>query len=207
VYSHWYLTQGLYQEVMREAKVALDLDPLSVQFNYQVGAIHFFSRQYDHAIEQLHATSELDPFFVPSHQLLAATYAQKGMRREAILEIEMGLKLANNGLRSEAVFGVLSAMAGELVEARRILDKSTQELKPPAFSLAYHCAGLHALLGEKDAAFACLDMARKGRSVQLAYVAITQELESLNDDLRFREMLLSMGFPLAGPETSSLANG
>jgi tetratricopeptide (TPR) repeat protein len=207
VYSHWYLTQGLYQEAMREAKVALDLDPLSVQFNYQVGAIRFFSRRYDQAIEQLHATNELDPFFAPSHQLLAATYAQKGMRQEAIAEIEKGLMLANNGLRSEALFGVLSAMAGELVEARRILDKSTPELKPPGFSLAYPCAGLHALLGEKDEAFACLDMARQGRSVQLAYVAIAPELESLHDDPRFREMLLSMGFPPAEPETSSLANG
>ena len=207
VYSHWYLTQGLYQEAMKEARLALDLDPLSVQYNYQVGAIHFFSRQYNHAIEQLHATNELDPFFVPSHQLLAATYAQKGMRHEAVLEIEKCLKLANKGLRAEASFGVLSAMAGELVEARRILDKSTQELKPPGFSLAYHCAGLHALLGENDEAFACLGMARQGRSVQLAYVAITQELESLHDDPRFRELLLSMGFPLAERETSPLANG
>ena len=207
VNSHWYLTQGLYAEAMREARVALELDPLSVQINYQVGAIHFFSRQYDHAIEQFQATSELDPFFVPSHQLLAATYAQKGMRHEAILEIENCLKLATNGIRSEATFGVLRAMAGELVEARRVLDKSMRQLKPPSFSLAYHCAGLHALLGEKDEAFACLDLARQGRSVQLAYVAITQELESLHNDPRFREMLLSMGFPLAEPGTSSLANG
>jgi hypothetical protein len=45
------------------------------------------------------------------------------------------------------------------------------------------------------------------RASQLAFVAITQELESLRNDPRFREMLLSMGFPLSGPETSSLANG
>jgi TolB-like protein/DNA-binding winged helix-turn-helix (wHTH) protein len=203
VYSHWYLTQGLYVEAMREARVALDLDPLSVQFSYQVGAIHFFSRQYDLAIEQFHSTNELDPRFVASYQLLAAAYAQKGMRNEAILEIERGLKLAGNSLRSEAMFGVLSAMAGDLVEARRVLDKSERELKPP-FSLAYPCAGLHALLGEKDEAFACLDIARQGHSVQLAYVAITQELESLHDDPRFREMLRSMGFPLADLDTLAL---
>ncbi len=207
VYSHWYLTQGLYVEAMREARVALDLDPLSVQFSYHVSAIHFFSRQYDLAIKQFHATNELDPLFVPSHQLLAATYAQKGMRHEAILEIVEGLKLAGNGLGSEASFAVLSAMAGDLVEARRILDSSIRELEPPAFSLAYQFAGIHALLGEKNEAFACLEMARQGRSVQLAYVAIAQELETLHHDPRFRELLLSIGFSPAVSEASSFVDG
>jgi TolB-like protein/Tfp pilus assembly protein PilF len=198
VYSHWYLTQGLYQEAMREAKVALDLDPLSVQFHYQVGAIHFFSRQYDHAIEQFHETNELDPLFAPAHQFLGFAYARKGMRREAILEIEKGLKLANNDLRSKAVSGVVSVLTGRPVEAREILDELRQESGPPNFSFAYYCAALHALLGEKDEAFAYLEKARQGRALALAYLAVAPEFESLRDDPRFRDVLLSMGFPAGG---------
>lgn len=88
-------------------------------------------------------------------------------------------------------------MAGELVEARRIRDKLIQQLKPPGFPLAYQCATIHALLGEKDEAFACLDMARQGHSIQLAYIAIAQELESLHNDPRFPELLRRIGIPLA----------
>ena len=196
VYSHWYLTQGLYAEAMREARLALNSDPLSVQFHYQVGAIFFFARQYDHAIEQLHATIELDPLFVPGHQLLAASYAGKGMRRDAMVEIDKGSELAKNDVRSKALLGIVRAMAGELVETRKLLGQLRQELRPPNFSFAYHCAALHSLLGEIGDAFTCLDMARQGRSVQLAYIAIAQELEILRGDPRFREMLLNMGFPL-----------
>ncbi|PYX73217.1 MAG: hypothetical protein DMG78_09770 [Acidobacteria bacterium] len=191
---------------MREARVALDLDPLSVQMNYQVGAIYFFDRQYDRAIEQLRATSELDPFFAPSHQLLAATYAQKGMRHEAMAEIEKSSELAQNDPRSKVLRGVLCAMTGNLVEARKLLDQLKLESTPPNFLFAYPFAAIHALLGEADEAFACLDIARHGHVVGLAYVAIAQELESIHDDPRFRELLLSMGFPPAELEISSLTN-
>jgi TolB-like protein/Tfp pilus assembly protein PilF len=197
VASHWYLTQRLYSEAMREARLALDIDPLSVQFNYQLGAIHFFAREYDQAIEVLHATNELNPTFAQSHQLLAAAYAQKGMRQHAMAEIEKRSELTKGDPRNKALWGILSAMTGNIVEARRLVEELRQELKPPHFLFAYQCAALHALLGEKDEAFACLEMARQGHAVQLAYVAIAQELESLHADPRFPEMLLSMGFPPA----------
>jgi TolB-like protein/DNA-binding winged helix-turn-helix (wHTH) protein/Tfp pilus assembly protein PilF len=203
VYSHWYLTQGLYLESMTEAKIALDLDPLSVQFNYQVGAIYFFSRQYDRAIEQLRATNELDPLFAPSRQLLAASYAQNGMRSKAIAEVKKGVELARNNSHSKALWGIIGAMSGNMVEARQSLEQLKRESKPPNFSFAYQCASLHALLGETDDAFTCLGLARHGHSVQLAYVAIAQELDSLHEDPRFREMLLDMGLPIAIPKTSS----
>ena len=87
VYSHWYLTQKLYAEAITEANLVLDIDPLSVRFNYHLGAIHYFSRRYDQAIQRLHETSELDPLFVPAHQLLAFAYARKGMMHEAMAEV------------------------------------------------------------------------------------------------------------------------
>jgi tetratricopeptide (TPR) repeat protein len=199
VYSHWFLTQKLYGEARREARLALDIEPMSMTFGNQLALVHYFSRHYDEAIEQFHEAGELSPLSGSVHLSLAFTYDQKCMWKEAKEEIEKGLKLANNDLRSEAGYGMVSAMAGELVEARKMRDKLKQELKPPGFPLAYQCAALHALLGEKDEAFACLDMARQGRAVELSYLAIARELESLHDDPRFRELLLSIGFPLTEP--------
>jgi tetratricopeptide (TPR) repeat protein len=180
VYSQWFLTQKLYEGARREARLALDIEPLSMTFGNHLALVHYFSGHYDEAIELFREAGELNPLSWYVHISLAFIYAQKCMWKEAKEEIETGRKLANNDLRSEASFGILNVMTGELVEARRILDKLTQESKPPGFPLAVQCAALHALLGEKDEAFACLEMGRQGRGVELAYLAISREFESLS---------------------------
>jgi Flp pilus assembly protein TadD len=168
---------------------------LSAQFNYHVGVVHYFSQRYEQAIEQLHKTNELDPLFESTHQVLAFAYARKGNRHDAMAEIEKVLDLAKNNPRSKALWGIVSALTGKPEGAREALDKLKQESGPPNFSLAYRCAVLHALLGETDEAFACLDKARQEREIALVYLAITPELESLRDDPRFRDLLLSIGIP------------
>ena len=111
VYSHWFLTQELYEEAEREARLALDIDPLSMTFSHQLAMVHYFSRHYDEAIEQFRETLELSPVTGSVHLFLGFAYAQKCMWKEANEEIDTGLKLANDDLRSEASFGVFRAMA------------------------------------------------------------------------------------------------
>lgn len=164
-------------------------------FNFQVGQIHYFSRRYDQAIGQFHKTNEIDLMFGPTHQFLAFAHAQKGMRHDAIAELEKGLKPAKEDLRSKALWGIVDALTGKQLEARKVLDQLRRELGPPNFSVAYHCAVLHALLGEIDEAFTCLDKARQGRSSRLAYLSIAPNFESLHDDPRFRELLRRIGIP------------
>jgi tetratricopeptide (TPR) repeat protein len=195
VYSYWYLTQGLYKQALTEAKLSLEIDPLSVQFSFNVGQIHYFSRRYDQAIDQFHRTNEIDPTFGPTHQFLAFSYAQKGMRHDAIAELEKGLKHAKQDLRSKALWSIVDALTGKPLEARKVLDQLRRELAPPNFSAAYHCAVLHALLGDIDEAFTCLDKARQGRSSRLAYLLIAPNFESLHDDSRFRDLLRRIGIP------------
>jgi TolB-like protein/DNA-binding winged helix-turn-helix (wHTH) protein/Tfp pilus assembly protein PilF len=197
VYSHWYLTQGLYAEAFREGKLASTIDPLSVQFHYHVGVVHYFGRQYDRAIEQLQKTTDLDPNFGPAHQSLAVAYARKGVSADTA-ELRKSLEPAKNNLHG-ALLGMLCALTGKPEEARAILIKLKQDVEPPNFPSAYYCAALHALLGDRDEAFAYLDQARRGRSVQLAYVAVAPELDSLHDDPRFPGFLRSIGIPASIP--------
>ena len=46
VYSHWFLTQELYEEARREARLALEIDPLSMRCGHQLGLVLYSSRQY-----------------------------------------------------------------------------------------------------------------------------------------------------------------
>jgi tetratricopeptide (TPR) repeat protein len=197
VCSHWYLTQGLYAEAFREAKLASIIDPLSVQFHYHVGVVHYFSGEYDRAIEQLQKTTDLGPSFGPAHQFLAVAYARKGVSADTA-ELRKSLEPAKNNLHG-ALWGMLCALTGKPEEARAILIKLKQDVEPPNFPSSYYCAALHALLGDRDEAFAYLDQARQGRSVQLAYVAVAPELDSLHDDPRFLGLLRSIGIPASIP--------
>jgi tetratricopeptide (TPR) repeat protein len=62
------------------------------------------------------------------------------------------------------------ALVGDHAGARKVLEDLKQESKPPHFLSAFACAGIHALLGEKDAAFEWLDKARQGRAGGMVYL-------------------------------------
>ena len=109
--------------------------------------------------------------------------------------LEKGRDLAKSNFRSKGQWGIVNVLTGAPLEARKVLDELKQELEPPDFSSAYHCAVLHALLGDIDEAFACLEMAWLGRAVWLAHLAVAPHLENLYDDPRFLDLLRRIGIP------------
>src|SRR5208283_1037509 len=88
---HWYAEclalQGRFDEAFPQIESARQLDPLSLIIATDYGAILYFSRQYDRAIEQFRGVLEMEPNF-PRAQMLIAAYVQKGMFAEALAEAE-----------------------------------------------------------------------------------------------------------------------
>jgi hypothetical protein len=74
---------------------------------------------------------------------------------------------------------------GKLVEARKILGEVEQVSKAPYFPRALWCAKIHALLAERDQAFAWLDRAWEAREPPLIYLRQGPGFERLHDDPRF----------------------
>ena len=64
-YGGYYDRLGRSTEAVFERKVALELDPLSLIINFELGTSYYYSREYDKAIEQFKKTLELDPTFRP----------------------------------------------------------------------------------------------------------------------------------------------
>jgi TolB-like protein len=191
-YSHWWLGKGHYKEALEEARHTIDLDPLSLPSNYHLGAVYYFANEYDAAIEQLRRTIELDQSFVRAQNLLAVVYGKKGMSREAIEEAEKTRALSDRPY-TRLTFGRISAMIGNLTEARQILAEVEQVSKPPYFPRAYWCAMIHALLGERDSVFEWLDKAYAAREPALIFLTQAPDFESLHDDPRFRELARRVG--------------
>jgi tetratricopeptide (TPR) repeat protein len=87
---HWYAEylayQGRFHEALAESERARELDPLSLIIAADNGAIFYFSRQYDRAIERFRAVLDMDPGFARAHLVILA-YAQKGQFAAALADI------------------------------------------------------------------------------------------------------------------------
>src|SRR5205823_3848349 len=63
-YSYYFVAMGRLDDAAREVKRALELDPLSLNTNAEMGRTYVYQRKYDAAIEQERKTLELDHTFV-----------------------------------------------------------------------------------------------------------------------------------------------
>jgi Flp pilus assembly protein TadD len=147
-------------EAIAERKRALELEPLSLIMNFELGVGLFNARDYDRAIEQFQKTLELDQNFPPARALLPAAYEQKGNYDEAIAEFKKAIALKGGGERSLPIAGLghVYAVSGKTSEARALIDELKQ-LSGQQYVPATNIALIYAGLGEKDQAFA---WARKG---------------------------------------------
>src|SRR5260370_7968230 len=88
---HWYAeylgNQGRFDEAFAESERARRLDPLSLIIAADNGAILYFSRQYDPAIEKFRALLDMEPNFPRAHMVDSA-YVQKAMYTDALADIE-----------------------------------------------------------------------------------------------------------------------
>ena len=78
----------------REMKRAIELEPLSLNMNAEIGRLLLYQRQYDAAIEQERKTLQMDPEFNIARQILAMAYLQKGRYAEA-LQTSQALQATN----------------------------------------------------------------------------------------------------------------
>jgi serine/threonine protein kinase/tetratricopeptide (TPR) repeat protein len=173
---------GRFEEAIDESKRALDLDPLSLIINADLGHVFYEARKYDQAIEQERKTLEMDPNFSPARHWLGLAYLQKSMYKEGIAEFEMEF----------SSLGYAYAVAGRRTEAQQVLDKLNQLSKQkyvPAVSMARIYVGL----GEKDQAFEWLEKAYQDGSIGGGTgIAVDPIFDPLRSDPRFADLLRRM---------------
>src|SRR5438128_1714465 len=94
---HWYaehlMWRGRFDEALQESEQARHLDPLSLIIAADNGAILYYSRQYDRAIEKWRSVQEMDPEFPRAHLILAA-YTEKQLFAEALKDLENARRIS-----------------------------------------------------------------------------------------------------------------
>jgi len=189
---HWYaehlMWRGRFDEALARSERARQLDPLSLIIATDHGAILFFARQYDRAIEQFGSVLELDPTFPRAH-IIQGAYVEKGMFAAALADLE-GQHPKHDVWYWSAV-AYIYGRSGETAKARHALHELLQShrrdpVKPELI------AGAFAALGEKDSALAWLERAYAERS-GLTALKVDPGYDPLRSDPRFQSLLRRVG--------------
>jgi TolB-like protein/Flp pilus assembly protein TadD len=193
---HWYAlyltAMGRHAEAVAEIKRAQELDPLSLPIGVGVGWHFFLTRQYDRAIAEYQGVLEMEPNFYMAHLWLGLAYAHKGMFKEALEEYARAAALAGGGPLVLAAEGHACALLGQRAQARRLLAE-LQELSQERYVSPYYVAAVHTALGERDEAFAWLDLAYENRSEGMVWLKVDPTLDSLRSSPRFAELVRGVG--------------
>jgi len=187
-YSYYYFAMGRLDAAAQEMKRAVDLDPLSLQINTEMGRALLYQRQYDAAIEQERKTLEMDPNFEGAHELLATAYLFKGSYADAITESQpverwSGFVLARAYLKS-----------GKIGKAQKVVV-DLKELSNKQYVSAQRIAQAYVGLDDKQRALEWLEKAYEERSLRPDFMRVDPAYDNLRSDQRFRDLLHRVGLP------------
>ena len=187
--------QGRFEEALREGERARQLDPLSLIISSDDGAILYYSRQYDRAIEHFRAVLAMEPGFPRAHMVIFA-YVEKGMFSEALAEAEKWRH--SDDPHVWEVEAYVYGRAGRQAQARSALAKWEQlsrgrESPPTALLLM-----AYASMGNRDGAFALLEQASREHSNILTTLKVEPGYAPLRSDTRFQDLLRRVGLADGG---------
>ena len=191
----WYAEQlsrmGRHDEAVAEARLARELDPLSLASSMIVAWILYFARRYDEALEQGRQTLELDPNYATVYRIMGWSYEETGDYEAAIESHRRAAELTGHSPNFKGQLGRAYALAGKQSEAREILDELLKTAEQSYIS-SLDIAVIHAALGEEDRAFEWLEKAFQERADHLPYLKVNPRLDQLRDDPRFEDLLRRM---------------
>ena len=201
-YAEHLMWLGRFGEALHESERARQLDPLSLIIAADNGAILYFSRQYDRAIEQLHNVLQKDPNFGRAGGLIIYAYVEKGMFSQALAGAETSHRLYGEGPWYWSVLAYSYGRAGQLERARREVEKlekvSQHEQVNPAIMLWAHLG-----VGDKEEALADLEKAYSEHFGILTTLKVEPAFDPLRSDPRFQDLLRRVGLADSGTTGTS----
>ncbi|MBS1811212.1 MAG: protein kinase [Acidobacteria bacterium] len=190
----WYssiLAQGRnFEEALRQAQRAKDLEPNSAIVTSHVSWISYLAGDYQRAIETAKETLQQDPGSFIAHRYLGLAYLSLALQGErekfadALTELKLAHDRSRGGLLTQADLGFAHAAQGDRVEAERILKEV--EAKDP--KNPYYLALIHTGLGNSDKAFDLLFLGSEKHAERIPSVISDARFSALRADPRFKDL-------------------
>jgi TolB-like protein/Tfp pilus assembly protein PilF len=181
---------GRAKEAVSEAKLALQLDPVSSRSYMNTSFIFYFARQYDQAWTQIEQAVAMHPDAAETPFPLGIILVEKGQFDEAIQEFQKQGDLPH----ALGHMGNAYAREGREADARAVLPRLQKHIDQTGVG-RYEMALVYAGLKENDKAFEWLEKAYQVRDKGLTYLLVDPCLDPLRSDPRFHSLLQRVGFP------------
>jgi serine/threonine protein kinase/Tfp pilus assembly protein PilF len=192
--SLWLLVQQRHQEAIQEADYALELDPLSLPMNFNVGYLNYFAGNNDRAIAQFEKVLEMDSSFMQASLILCPAYLRKRMPAEALATVEKALPQSGNWSSLRAMLAIVHAGSGRTSQAVEILEKLKKEGASVPL-LSYSAAIIFNVLGDKEQALDWLEKACEERIGFLVLLKVASGFRNLSQEPRYQAILKHIGMP------------
>jgi len=196
---HWFSNDSLaalgqFDEAIAEGKRSVELDPLSIVINADLGETFFYARRFDESVAQLRKTLEIDPTSFYAHYNLGIALQAKGDLSGAIAEYEKAKQLSDNPAVA-TFWAQAKAHAGDKDAAQRMLselDKMSQQREV----VGYLRALLYLSLNNKDEALRWLEQGFEERDgSNICWINVDPLLDSLHGDPRFEALVQKVVAP------------
>lgn len=199
-YTVYLLQTGQLEEALKEMQKARALDPLSTLMGSGVAFIHFYMRDFDHAIVEHKEVLELDANYTYSQLGLGLAYEQKQMYSEALAMLEKARASSGENPMILGSLGACYASAGQTDRARDLLQQLDQMTTRQYVSPVCQ-AWIHIGLNETEAALESLERAADGRAAFLGYLPVWPAYDPLRFHPRFADLLRRIATPIAETPT------
>jgi TolB-like protein/Flp pilus assembly protein TadD len=178
---------GRFDEAIAEGKRAVELDPLSLVINSDLGMNYYYARRYDEAITQLRKTLEMDPHYYYAHVNLGQVLAAKRAFGEAISEYQKARALNDDPF----VLGLLGhayASSGNKTEALKILDQ-LKEVSMQRYVSMFSFAIVYLALDDKQEALRWLEQSYQNRAgADIGWIRVDPIVDQLRGDPPFEAL-------------------
>ena len=189
---HWYAEhlafRGRFDEAFTESERARLLDQLSLIIAADNGAILYYSRQYDRAIEKWNAVLAMDPAFSRAH-LVRNAYLEKGRIADALADVENYHPVDDTPWCWSALAYIYGSFRQRA--APRAAEIGTDQPASTNGSRS-HCLG-NIGIGDKDQAFVWLEKAYTQHSNTLITLKVEPGYDSLRSDRDFKTCCDELG--------------
>ncbi len=187
-----FMLQGNFSAAARYFQRAIDIKPTKSAYT-NLGLMHFYTGDYDAAIENQKAAVELQPNDHLARANLGDTLRAAGRVAEARQAFEEANRMAASALQVNPNdpmivmdLAWIKTGLGEQDEARRLIEQAIK-LMPDDPYVHYYNGLMHNRVGNTSQAFAALQT-----SVELGYPTVLlagdPNIENLRGDSRFRDI-------------------
>jgi len=178
---------GRFSDAIAEGKRAVELDPLSLVINADLGVDYYYARRYDEAIAQLRKLLEMDSGYYFAYVTLGEALELKGARDSAIAEYQKAQALNDDPLVL-ALLAHAYGLSGNKMEAEKVLDQ-LKALSKARYVSAYSFALAYLGLGNKEEALRWLEQSYQDRAgSDIGYIRVDPLLDPLRGDPRFEAL-------------------